>query len=478
MSFALEDDICVLGTPVYKISWFVITTHTLLLASPTADHALRRHAGTSLAQSNTLNNIMHTNEASELDFDFVLYDHNGTAGGDKREVVDYSFLTALPQPARLPSQQQPLQERQRQLKNWIEASFLDHNRAHFPELLREASPTLAFEYDSVLRNIGAEAATGGTAATAVKSTASGSGGAATPSSCVQGLVLPSVDGSGSTVVDFTIPLLLTHAERAFQALSNLAVLYCKFAQHVWRAGYQVTAVSATLHVRIRVPPKKGKLTVLTEEVSVDIADCSNGVLSESLVPFLRSCLNLSDLPKLSLNQQGEGFIDYLPQLDDVLFHRLREPLHFVKLILGLSADFGSPVECSVSCRPLSSLDVTGIAPPSPPHGSANGAATATVPSPAMLSRKTAVFCVIDGATSIGFTVGVHYHSGEELPSIETTCLQYLDNKHEAPLSAKVKYARTGADMPKDGDGFVDVEELRRAVVQGVMNCMAQSMVVA
>jgi hypothetical protein len=424
MTFAQEGELCVQGTPVYRVTWFLVHTHTLLLASPTADAALRQCGGDAAWGS------------GDADLDFVLHDLSGGAGGDKREVVDYRFLAASPPPPRAAGQTPG--ERQAQLQAWMEMCFTQYNREHFADLLLEASPTLHFEYDSVLKNIGADG-TGETRRT------------------VHGLVLPAMDGSGGSIVHFTIPLLLKHARKPYEALSNVAVLYCKFAHHTWRPAYQVVAVEADLHVVIRVAPKKERLTVVSEEVVMRITDrAAGGATDDSLVPFLKSCLDLRGLPKLSLNPQGGGFIDFLPQLDDALYRRIREPLHFVKLVLGLTADFGNPVELSVSCKPLGAADYPQTSP----------------------MRKTAVFCVVDRASSIAFTVGLHYHSGSELPSIETTCTQYLNLHHEAPLSMKVKYPKSGAAMAKDDDGFVMVEDLRVAVVHGVMECMATSMAVA
>lgn len=427
----LEDELCVMGTPVYHISWFIIRTRTLLLASPTADSALQHHTRDLLWRG------------GEADFDFVLHDIHSSAGADKREIVDYAFLAARPQPPR--SSAQSPAERQAQLKKWMEECLLAYNDIHFEDLLRDASTTLYFEYDAFLKDIGGGG--GGAAETA---------GVEKKLRRVRGLVLPSLDGSGGTLVHFTIPLLLTHAEKVYQALNNVAVLYCKFAHHVWRAGYQVCAVEADLQVRIRVQPKTGKLTALSEDVTMRIDDRADSRAGESLVPFLKSCVDLHGLPKLTLSSQGCGFIDFLPQLDDVLYRRIREPLHFVKLVLGLVADFGSPIELSVSRKALSGADAPQASP----------------------ARKTAVFCVVDGATSIAFSIGLHYHDGQELPSIETTCMQYLDPQHETPLSLKVRYPKTGVAMRKDDDGFVDVEELRVAVVHGVMECMAQSMAMA
>ncbi|KPI83536.1 hypothetical protein ABL78_7421 [Leptomonas seymouri] len=218
----------------------------------------------------------------------------------------------------------------------------------------------------------------------------------------------------------------------------------------------MSVVEADLVVRIRVSAKTGKLSVLSEDVDLRILERSAAAGSDPRMLFLKSCVNLHGLPRLSLTQQGCGFIDYLPLLDSALYRRIREPLHFMKLVLGLCADFGSPIELSVSCKSLSAADSPQISP----------------------ARRTAVFCVVDSASSVAFTVGLHYYSGEELPSIETTCTQYMDYQHDVPLSMKVKYPKACAAMPKDDDGFLDVEEVRLAMVHGVMEAIALSMTAA
>ncbi|KPA73254.1 hypothetical protein ABB37_01858 [Leptomonas pyrrhocoris] len=432
MALVREADVCVLGTPVYGVSWFVTHTRTLLLASPTADAAIRRQASDAAWRD------------GETDLDCVLCDLAACAGTDKREAVDYTFLTALPRPQRIRGQS--VGDRQAQLLQWMEACIVCRSQTHLPELLRGASPTLHFEYDSALRSIGGGRGDGGRVG----------GGPGTRR--VQGLVLAAVEGGGGSLVRLRIPLLLERSEKVNAALNNVAVLYCKFSHRVWRTSYQVSAVETDLHVCIRVIPPTGKLTVLSEDVELRIADGSAAADSnnQSLVPFLKSCVDLNGLPKLKLTHEGGGFIDHLPQLEEALYRRIREPLHFLKLMLGLGADLGGPIDLCVSCKAVMRSDI----PQTPP------------------TCRTAVFCAVDSESSAAFTVGLHYSSGKELPSIETTCTQYLNRQDSAVLSAKVKYSKPSTTMPRDDDSFLDVEGLRAEVVRGVMECMTLALTAA
>ncbi|TPP43955.1 hypothetical protein CGC20_20315 [Leishmania donovani] len=131
-----------------------------------------------------------------------------------------------------------------------------------------------------------------------------------------------------------------------------------------------------------------------------------------------------------MTQQGAGFPDHIPRLEHTLYRRIREPLHFMKLVLGLMVDFGSPIDVSASCRAL----------------------TATM----------------------SFTIGLHDQSGDECLSVETTCNQYLDTRHGATVSRRVKFSRSASSMRKDDDGFLDVEDLRVIVVRETLECMSGS----
>ncbi|TPP54896.1 hypothetical protein CGC21_24515 [Leishmania donovani] len=120
-----------------------------------------------------------------------------------------------------------------------------------------------------------------------------------------------------------------------------------------------------------------------------------------------------------MTQQGAGFPDHIPRLEHTLYRRIREPLHFMKLVLGLMVDFGSPIDMS-------------------------------------------------------FTIGLHDQSGDECLSVETTCNQYLDTRHGATVSRRVKFSRSASSMRKDDDGFLDVEDLRVIVVRETLECMSGS----
>lgn len=458
MTLMHDDVLVVAGVSVCNVSWFTVDTHSLLLASATADAA--RISQKERWQQRRPHDGDISTENDDAQLDFVLYDATASAMSDKSAVVDYTFLTAQPQPSRVLGED--LVAYQARLKHWMEACYAGHYAARFIDHLRSASPALSFEYDSVLKLIRS----------------------ADGQRTVRGLVAPTLGGSGHHLISFTVPLLVTgRAEKVFQSLNNLAVLYCKVSHVKWRPSYQLTSVEVDVHTRFRTAQPTGRITLIAESVVLRLRDAAaaaggvagattEGNTADSLIPFLHSCVDLHGLPRLSMAQQGAGFLDHIPRLEHTLYRRIREPLHFLKLVLGLMADFGSPIDVSASCRALTATVDSATpqpplswSPPPPPQ----------YPPP---MRKTATFCVVDRITKMSFTIGLHYQSGDEFPSVETTCNQYLDARHGATISRRVKFSRSASSMRKDDDGFLDVEDLRVTVVRETLECMSGSAALA
>ncbi|CAJ1014541.1 hypothetical protein Q4I32_001089 [Leishmania shawi] len=448
MTLIHNDVLVVAGVSVCNVSWFIVEAHSLLLASATADAArISQQEQRRQQQQQSHGDGMWT-EDEGVQLDFVFYDAKVSAMNDKSEVIDYTFLTAQPRPSQVPGE--ALAAYQARLKRWMEACYASYYAAHFIAHLRSASPALFLEYDSVSKLIG---------------TADGQ-------RPVHGLVAPTVDVSGDHLISFTIPLLLTkHSLKVFQSLSNLAVLYCKVSHAKWRPSYQLTGVEVDVHACFSTAQRTGRITLIAESVVLRLRDAAvageadaktEGNATDSLIPLLHSCVNLQGLPRLTMAHQRAGFLDYIPRLEQALYRRIREPLHFMKLVLGLMADFGSPIDVSVSCRELTVPgDGTTLPPP---------------PSPPM--PRTATFCVVDRTTKLSFTIGLHYQSAYDLPSVETTCNQYLDARHGAAVSRRVRFLKSPSSMRTDDDGFLDIEDLRVTVVHATLECMSASVALA
>ncbi|CAG9568799.1 conserved hypothetical protein [Leishmania major strain Friedlin] len=458
MTLMHDDVLVVAGVSVCHVSWFAVDTHSLLLASATADAA--RISQKDRWQQQRPHDGGTWTENEDVQLDFVLYGAKASAMNDTSEVVDYTFLTAQPQPSRVPGE--ALVAYQARLKHWMETCYAAHYAARFIDHLRSASPALSFEYDSVLKLI---------------SSADGQ-------RTVRGLVAPALDGSGHHLISFTVPLFVTgRAAKVFQSLNNVAVLYCTMSHVKWKPSYQLTSVEADVHTRFRTAQRTGRITLIAESVVLRLRDAAaaggeagattEGRAADSLISFLHSCVDLYGLPRLSMAQQGAGFLDHIPRLEHTLYRRIREPLHFMKLVLGLMADFGSPIDVSASCRALTAT-VDSATPQLPLPWSPQQQQQQHPPP----MRRTATFCVVDRTTAMSFTIGLHYQSGDEFPSVETTCNQYLDAQHGATVSRRVKFSRSASSMRKDDDGFLDVEDLRVIVVRETLECMSGSAALA
>ncbi|GET85867.1 hypothetical protein, conserved [Leishmania tarentolae] len=454
----MHDDVLVVtGVPVCNVSWFTVDTQSLLLASTTADAARISQKEEWQQQGPYYEDMWMKDE--DIQLDFVLYAPKANAMNDKSEIVDYTFLTVQPQPSRMPGE--ALVAYQARLKQWMEACYAVYYAERFTDHLRRASPALFLEYDSVLSLI--------TSADGQRA--------------VRGIVAPILDGSGDHLISFTVPLFVTsQAEKVFQSLNNLAVLYCKVSQVKWKSSYQLTSVEVDVRTCFRTAQKTGRATLIEELVVLRLRDAAAAVAAgeagadkersaaDSLISFLHSCVDLNGLPRLSMAQKGAGFLDHIPRLEHALYRRIREPLHFMKLVLGLMADFGSPIDISTSCRALNHVDDSSTPQLALPW-SPKQQQQQHHPPP---MRKTATFCVVDRTTKMGFTIGLHYQSGDELPSVETTCSQYLEAQHGTAVSRRVKFSKSASSMRKDDDEFLDVDDLRVTVVHATLECMLAS----
>ncbi|AYU76036.1 hypothetical protein LdCL_060005600 [Leishmania donovani] len=269
----MHDDVLVVAeVSVCNVSWLAVDTHSLLLASATAGAA--RISQKEQWQQHRSHDGDTWTENEDFQLDFVLYDAKASAMNDKSEVVDYAFLTAQPQPSRVPGE--ALVTCQARLKHWMEACYAAYYAARFIDHLRSASPALSFEYDSVLKLI---------------SSADGQ-------RTVRGLVAPTLDGSGHHLISFTVPLLVKgRAAKVFQSLNNVAVLYCKVSHAKWKPSYQLTSVEADVHTRFRTAQRTGRITLIAESVVLRLRDAAAGAAAgattegraaDSLISFLHS----------------------------------------------------------------------------------------------------------------------------------------------------------------------------------------------
>lgn len=415
------DTLTVLGVALYSIRWWQVHRKSLLLASPTAD--------TAAASARNLRRVR-----AENDVDFVLFGPSTDVTADKIPTVDYSFLHCRPRPAL--EVEETVATREQKLKHWMEESYIAYHQKTFLRQLQQLSPQLCHEYEWCQANL------------------HGQGG----SRAVRGVVVPpsgDQNGGSSTVV-VSLPLLASHAEKIYQSVSNLAALYAKVMRVPWKPSYQLSSVDMSLLLTYRISTRDQTYSVLSEQPMVQIEDLST-TGTHAIVEMLHTCINVADLPSYAdAWRHGATIGEFLPQLEKVMYERVRQPLHFMKLVLGLTADLGEPLEVCMSCKDLCS---------------SGDAAGKSAPSTAQL-LQLASFCVVDRATGFCFMIRLQYHSGFELPSVHVVSSQLVRAADDSLLRAKVQYPKETAPLHRDVDGFLDVEEVRVLVVRGVFESMA------
>lgn len=402
----------VLGLRVYDVLFFQTFSHSNVVAAPSV----------TAAEADLLAKEWSTGRA---DLDFVLFERKADASQDKKSNVDYRFLRTVPMPARRPGETK--EARAQVLKSWMAECYLANSPSVLSDQLQETCSTLRAEYDNYLHAITNDAGRS-----------------------VRGVVSRTEDGHH--IIVLLIPLLMSEEEKVRQALNNLAALYAK-AMHIPYSSIanEITSARFELHIRFNVTSRGRRPAVQAERMSVHLEDRS--VQSQSsFVPFLQSCMDLRSLPQYSnTSQRGATFLDYIPQLESALYRSVREPLHFMKLVLSLSARFGDPVEVCTSHNDLDNR------------------------TKASKLVKSTSFCVVDRATLFSFMIGMHYYGGEQLPSVGVVANQYLGTAHEQLLRMKIQYPVNAAAMRRDADGFFDVEELSTVIETSTLASMTYLM---
>lgn len=406
--FELIEKIEVNGIRRCDVYFFLQSSSATLIACPMVHHALEGGAGLGCAPT-----------AEWLkghgDLDFVLFDASVDASTDRTgKQVDYSFLAAKPQPPRKPSETHT--QRAQVLRQWMEDCFQNVATPPVADQLKNFSPTLAFEYDSYLKNLNGE----------------------------NGRRV--VVETGKDSLTLIIPLFLSYGAKIKQNLTDLASLYAKYTHAPWLNHQNVTVSDFDLNMSFSTTQRN--LTVSAERLSVRMEDEAG---SNSYVPFLQSCIDLRSLPQYSSTMQaGASFMDYVPLLEESLYRNIREPLHFMSVVSYIAGHFGDPIDVSASCY---EIDASSNSPP---------------------MVKTATFCVVDQDTSCSFMVNIHYYNGTEYPSVGIVSNQYLSPYSNSLLRSKLKFPPKDA-TPKDSDGFMDADKLGEAIVSGAFQSMSTLM---
>ncbi|EPY28012.1 hypothetical protein STCU_05345 [Strigomonas culicis] len=387
------------------VYFFLQSSSATLIACPTVHHALEGAAG--------LGGTPTAEWQQGLgDLDFVLFDASVDASTDRTgRQVDYSFLASRPTPPRRAGETHA--QRAQALRQWMQECFQNVGGPSTADQLKSFSPSLAFEYDSYLKNIGEP----------------------------QGRHVEVEVGKDTATL--TIPLLLSHSVQVRQSLTDLATLYARYTHAPWQSHQNVTV--ADFDLCIVFSNAQRSLTVCAERLAVRVEDEAG---SSSYVPFLHSCIDLRALPQYaSKTQSGSSFMDYVPLLEGALYHNIREPLHFMSVVASVAAHFGDPIDMSASCYEL---------------GTGGG-------TPPLV--KTATFCVVDHDTSCSFMINLHYYSGRDYPSVGIVSNQYLSPCGHALLRGKLRFPPKEAP-PRDADGFFDANRLGEAIVHGALQCMS------
>lgn len=426
-----SDDLTVAGLAVLQIQFFQQQRNSLLMASG-AVAALQSSTGEAEAQW----------AGGEGDLDFVLYDSRADPVVAKGRDVYYRFLSARPMPSRRVGE--TVAERAQVLKGWMEACYLQHNRERLSNSLRTASSSLAAEFDTVLNAV-----------------------AAPCGRRVSGAVVPAANGG--SVVALVVPLLGARDEDVRRTLTEASMLYAKALRCPWEANtHTITSAEFDLHVRFHCSGNDGedgnsyggggdqqghtrsgrRAVVLAEHLSASLVDTCE--VASSYTSLLQCSLNLLALPQCKASfEKGDGFAQYLPLLDDALYRCLREPLHFLKLCVALSASFGEPVDVTAAVY-------------DPESGSLGPA-----------QMRGASYCVADKASQCSFTIGLHYYGGDKLPSVGVVCSQYLSRSHDSLLRMKISYP-TDAEksLSMNADGMFDIKALSAVIATSTMETMA------
>lgn len=421
----LCEEFTVEGLAVLQIQFFRQQRSSLLMASA-AVAALRGTADVDAQWA-----------GGDGDLDFVLYDPRTVESMQTKERnVDYHFLTARPMPARKPGE--TVEQRARALKKWMEACYLYHSADRLPASLRTTAPSLATEHDALV------------------SVVPGTGGRR-----ISGIAAPTTDGG--TVLALVVPLLTARDEDVRRTLTETSMLYGKVMRCPWEAHlHSITTAEFDLHIKLlsqRGAPSARQAghsqagapsttAVVAEHLTVHMTD--NCESCASYIPLLQSCLNLRVLPQCGASyESGEGIAGYVPRLEAALYNCLREPLHFLKLTVALSASLGEPVDVAAAVHDL--------------EGGSRG--------PAQV--KGASYCVVDKATRCSFMIGLHYYGGTKLPSVGVVCSQYLAPSHDSLLRRKINYPKDAEQkLSVNADGMFDVAALAAMIATSTIETMA------
>ncbi|KEG08110.1 hypothetical protein DQ04_07991050 [Trypanosoma grayi] len=323
-----------------------------------------------------------------VDLDFVVCE---PAANERDRIVDYSWLRAATKP-RFRSGD-ALAKRVRALVRWIERCYAERCTRQLPDVLRVYSKTMGFEYDAYL------------------STIVGSDGRR-----VEGVVQPS---GGRVYITLAIPLLLQEDARVRRCLATTIEMYAKAVRHRIDAVPVFSRAELSLLIACAASDRDAPVEVLSERIAmhVEVADAHREAL---YTPFVHSCVTFRGLPQYSATlQRGASFMDYVPALERALLVSLREPLHFLEMVITMSAFFGQPLAVNIATN---DLDGNG----------AGGGEDALV--------RSVAYCVVDAATQFSFAICVRYLSCRTLPSIGIIANQYMAGRsQESTLRMKLQY---------------------------------------